>query len=242
MQLLIHLLLQFIQLNVSAGSNSVKYKVFRSFYFKIMRKISLRSESPSFDYVAGVEGNHKKSSSFPHIDPMQTYIGDRMEPENRNGTGCCFGIVFGAGVASIAYLVAYKVHIHIIGDIIVIIFFCLSCILPIHGLLSMYHFQPKGIRNFLGEMIEATPICCGPFAGIGSTLSLIIIHLILRFTVYPEINEDHNLGDIVWVVFIGTILVFMELLLFCYIDSKTQTEPYDDDRNVLLSVERDDYG
>ena len=54
--------------------------------------------------MARVEGNHKKSSSFPHIDPMQTYIGDRMEPENRNGTGCCFGIVVNIYVGYTALL------------------------------------------------------------------------------------------------------------------------------------------
>ena len=204
-----------------------------------------RDSSPSFDYEPRFsDDGGTRWLSFSHADPTYDATSRQRRFEN-NLTGCCCGTIFGGGIAAIAFLIADQVNIDYIGDIIVIILFCISCILPIYGCLEIKIFRPQGIQTCIGQLIKATPYFCGSCAGIGSIFALIIVHLSLRFTVYEDIDneEGKEYEPVVWVVFIGTIILFLQMILFCYCDARRQrNNPNDDDKSILMVDERDYYG
>ena len=202
-----------------------------------------RDSSPSFDYEPRFSDDEgKRWLSFSHADPTFG-VGSSQKRFYNNLTGCCCGMISGGAIASIAYVISDELRVDFVGDIIVGLVFCVSLALPIYGCLAIKIFRPRGTRTFIGDLIEATPHFCGSCAGIGSVLSLLIVHLSLRSTVYEDIEPKENEEPIVWVVLIGTVILILELMLFCYWDRRrSPNNPWDDDKSILMMDERDYYG
>ena len=122
---------------------------------------------------------------------------------------CFGGLIVGGGVASIAWSIADLAGMPWIGDVIVSVTLFISCLMPC-------------ISFKMDEEELNLPECCGLCCGIGSILTLIIVHLSLRFTSYEDIQSstdiEDNLDPIVWVIVIGVIIMIIEMILFCYCD------------------------
>ena len=198
-----------------------------------------RESSPEFDYAPSFtqDAASNRWLSFHRTDLSQS--------RNRKSIGCCSGFIFGAIVAAIAYVVANSTNIDYIGDIIVVITFCCSLFLPIYEYIALRYLKPRHISIFVGEIMDAMPKSfCGSCSGIGSMLSLLILHLCLRFTVYLDIEQNDKNDPVIWIVFIGILVVLLEMMLFCYMDYRRQInqfEKVDDGFKAPLYEERDKF-
>ena len=122
---------------------------------------------------------------------------------------CFGGLIIGSGIAAIAWSLADLVTMEWIGDVIVSVCLCISCFMPC-------------ISFKIDEEEWNLPTCCGLCCGIGSILTLTIVHLSLRFTIYLDIdpNTEDSLDATIWVIVIGVIVMLVEMVLFCYFDYK----------------------
>lgn len=167
--------------------------------------------SPECDYSVEFD----RWLSFEHVDPML------LEDDKRCrciGTFC--GLLSGAGISIGSYLLAESTNIVFVGDLIVVVFLFLLCVLPIYGYWNLKYLRPTGRRTCIGDVMESTPRCFGTLYGISALVSLIIVHVLLRVSAYQTIKSDNDVNPMVWVVSIGTIILICEMLYCCYRDSK----------------------
>ena len=140
---------------------------------------------------------------------------DFRRAEETWAQGClsCFGgVIIGGGVATIAWSFADTVGVKWIGDVIVVIIFGIACLMPC-------------VSFKLDEEELYLPDCCGLCCGIGSMLTLIIVHLSLRFSIYDDIDNqdsDEHLNEIIFLIMGGVFIMLIEMCLFCYYDYKKQ--------------------